>query len=89
MPCSAKQAGGHGPVVDVKGHRAAVRMGQTDAVALRQIVLGLLRAFSFAGSSPGCAAPWCWLGLGQVLHPCLNVGVNWTLDVIAQSAVLS
>ena len=36
-----QQAGGHGPVVDVKGHRAAVRMGQADAVALRQIALGL------------------------------------------------
>ena len=36
-----QQAGGHGPVVDVKGHRAAVRMGQADAVAVRQIALGL------------------------------------------------
>ena len=36
-----QQAGGDGPVVDVQRHRAAVRMGQPDAEALRQIGLGL------------------------------------------------
>ena len=36
-----QQTGGHGPVVDVKGHRAAVRMGQADAVARGQIALSL------------------------------------------------
>ena len=36
-----QQAGGDNPVVNIERHRAAVRMGQPDAVALRQIGLGL------------------------------------------------
>ena len=45
------------PVVDVKGHRAAVRMSQADAVALGQLGLILQAPLSFVPAH-GSSARW-------------------------------
>jgi hypothetical protein len=50
-----QQTGRHGPVVDIKGHRAAVRMGKTYAVARGQITLrlqGVLSKVPARGARP-------------------------------------
>jgi hypothetical protein len=58
-----QQAGGHGPVVNVQGHRAAVRMGQADTVARWQITLRSQGVLSQV--PPRCAWP---LGVGWDGH---------------------